>query len=207
MALLSFLHTEPPDGYRFLERTSQVWIRCELWDELVAAVIAHRQHKGLTPTDKETVELEIQRQICLGAPSGACHPERGEDYRPFQDNARTLSLAKIEAASTTLMAWLKAGMQMVAKPHAEARAQVCRGCPFNRPVPNCVCTTFWKAIDLMVPAERKEPGLFVCGICGCANSVKALAPIDVVLEGADPTLRLPDWCWQRTENPAVNNFL
>src|SRR5690348_8279506 len=98
MALLNFRNTEPPDGYRYLQRETGVWIRAELLCELVDQVIAHRQYKNLGPTDKETVELEVQRQICAGVPKGICQEEPQETYRPFKDMARYLSLSKVEAA-------------------------------------------------------------------------------------------------------------
>lgn len=196
MALLNHLHQEPPDGYKFLSRESGLWIRAELFEELVAQVIAHRQHKGIAGTERGEVELEIQRQICAGAAPNVCHAEPGEDYRPFADLARTLSLAKIEAFSGALIAWLKAGMRMVPPAESAARAATCRGCPFNKTASACVCTTFFKAIDAMVPAGRNEPDLQICTLCGCSLRVKVLAPMEVVREGNPPDLRLPQWCWQ-----------
>lgn len=202
MALLNHLHSEPPDGWRYLQRETGVWVKAELLDELVAQVIAHRQHKGLTPTDTNSVLLEIQRQLCLGAPKGVCRPEKGEDYQPLKDEARKLDLKAISAASATLIAWLKSGMGMVYKELSKARADTCRGCQFNRPVPNCVCTPFWKIIDALVPKDRREPGLSVCGICKCSLAAKVLAPANVVREGMPTNLRLPSWCWVQKESLA-----
>lgn len=197
VALLSYLHTEPPDGWRYLQKETGLWIRAELFDELVVLVVNHRLHKGLEPTDKATVELEIQRQICLGAAPGVCHAEKGEGYVPFKDMARTLSLVKIAAFSDTLVSWLKAGAAFISEKESLERAAVCRGCPFNRPAPNCVCTTFYALIDALIPAGRNLDGLYVCGLCGCALKAKALAPLSVVREGNPENLRLPDWCWQK----------
>ncbi len=199
MALLNGTNLHPPDGWRYLQPETELWIQADLYDELLDAVIAHRTHKGLTPTDRETVGLEVQRQMCLGAAKGVCRPESGEDYQPFKDNARKLSLDKITAATKTLVEWLKSDMRMVPPADSAKRSEVCRGCPFNRPIPNCVCTGFWRLIDVLIPKERKEHGLYVCGICGCSLAAKVLAPLDVATSGNEPGLRLPDWCWQRTE--------
>lgn len=187
----------PPDGWRYLQKETQTWIRADMHEELVDAVVAHRQYKGLTPTDRDSVSRDIQRQICLGAKPGMCRPEKGEEYVPFPDMARTLSLKKIAAFSETLVEWLKAGGKMVDKFEAIRRANICRGCPFNRPVPNCVCTPFYKLIADAIPSDRKEMGLYVCGLCGCALQAKILAPLEVVREGNPADLKLPSWCWQK----------
>lgn len=200
MALLNSLRTEPPDGWRYLQRETGVWIRAELCDELVAQVIAHRQHKGLAPTDTQSVLLEIQRQLCLGAPKGVCKPEKGEDYIPLKDEARKLDLKTIAGASEALVFWLKSGLGMVSKERAKERADICRSCQFNRPVPNCVCTPFWKIIDALIPKDRREPGLSVCGLCKCSLAAKVLAPSSVVREGMPSDLRLPPWCWVAKES-------
>jgi len=204
MALLNHTREHPADGWRFLVRETGTWIRADIHDEIVTAVIDHRLYKNIPgSTDREEVSLEIQRQICLGAPPGQCHAERGETYIPFKDMARTLSLMKIAAFSETLMEWLKSGLNMVPKEESERRANICRGCPFNRPAPNCVCTPFYKMIDALIPVDRKLGGLYVCGLCGCAISAKSLAPLSVVHQGNPENLRLPEWCWQKQPTQPV----
>lgn len=195
--MLNFKNTEPPDGWKYLQRETQTWIRAELAEELITGVINHRLYKGLEPADRESVWIEIQRQICLGASPGVCHPEKGEDYIPFKDMARTLSLAKIESASRSLVAWMTGGLNMVSKEESFRRAEICRGCPFNKTASACVCTTFFKAIETMLPDDRKETGLQICTLCGCSLRVKVLAPMSVIREGNPENLRLPDWCWQK----------
>ncbi len=197
MAQLGSLTTHPPDGWKYLQRETGVWIRGEIWQELLDQVIAHRRHKGLEPTDPETVGLEIQRQICAGAFPGVCNAEPGEDYKPFKDLARSLNLAAIESASASLIKWLKEGMRMVPKEESASRAEICRGCPYNKPAAACVCTTLFAAIEAMLPGDRKEPGLVICTLCGCSLRIKTLAPMSVVREGNPPDLRLPEWCWQK----------
>lgn len=196
MAVLKHKHQDPPDGWKYLQRETGVWIRGEFLDELVNRVIAHREYKRLGPTEYNEVELEVQRQICLGMPDGVCRGEAGEDYRPFKDMGRTLSLKKIAAFSETLLEWLKNG-SMVPKPESERRAGVCRGCVFNKPLPNCACTPFYKVIDALIPKERVEPGLSICTLCGCALKAKVLAPMEVVREGNPQGLRVPSYCWQQ----------
>jgi len=196
MALLNGTTLHPPDGWRYLQPETHLWIKADMHDELVDLVVAHREHKGLTPTDRKTVSLEIQRQICLGAPKGTCKGEPGENYAPFIDQSRSLSLTKLALFSETLVRWLKDGLHMVSPVESKARAEICRGCPFNKTPAACSCTPFWKLIDALVPKERHEDGLFVCALCGCALKAKILAPLDVAREGNPVGLRLPSWCWQ-----------
>lgn len=195
---MNFRNVEPPDGWKYLQRETGLWIRAQLGEELVAAVVSHRLHKGLEPTDREAVWLEIQRQICAGASSGVCHAEKGEDYRPFRDLARSLSLMKIAAFSATLVEWLKQGMHFVAKAESERRAAICRSCPFNKTAPMCSCTPFYRMIDALIPKERNEPGLQICTLCGCSLRAKVLAPLEVATEGNPKELRLPAYCWQNS---------
>lgn len=197
MALLGSLTTHPPDGWKYLQRETGVWIYGDIYSELVEHVIAHRRHKGLTPIDPDTVGKEVQRQICLGAFPGVCNAEQDETYVPFKDIGRSLSLDKIEAFSRTLLAWLASGTGFVSKEESSARAATCRSCPFNKTAPACVCTAFFKAINAMIPADRNEDGLKICTLCGCSLKAKVLAPLSVVREGNPPNLNLPEWCWQK----------
>lgn len=111
--------------------------------------------------------------------------------------ARSLSLTKIAAFSSALIEWMKAGLNMVPKEESQRRAAICRGCPWNKTASACVCTTFFAVIDSLIPADRNEPGLQICTLCGCSLRVKALAPMSVVREGNPENLRLPEWCWQK----------
>ncbi len=195
MALLSSKTTVPPDGFKYLQRETGLWIRADIWDELVDLVIAHREHKGLPKYERGTVDREIQRQMCLGAAKGVCRGEPGENYQPLDDKVRSLSLDMIVEAGRTLVAWVTSHT-MASPEESKRRADICRSCPFNKEIPQCICTPLYKAMAAMIPASRREEGLLICGICGCSLAAKVLAPIDVVRAGNPEGTKLPEWCWQ-----------
>lgn len=195
MALLRHPRTTPPDGFRFCQRETESRFTAETLGELADMVIEHRRYKGLTPTDKPAVELEIQRQICEGQFPGVCHAENGEDYRPLVDQSRSLNPDKVVEFSKAMYRFVESGGEIVPKAESERRARICRGCQYNRPSA-CVCTPLYKLLDALVPASRREPGMLVCGICGCANTVKVLMPMGTIQgEQANKKLTYPHYCW------------
>lgn len=200
VAVLTQKNTAPPDGFKYLQPETGLWITGDFLSELVERVAAHRAHKQISPWDAASVEKEVVNQICAAAPPGVCRGEPGEDYRPLVNNIRRLSLAKIALATDTLVQWLKAGMAMVDKGESHRRAEICRACPMNQIPSACVCTPFWKMIDALVPADRNEPGLHVCGICSCSLRAKILVPLSVALESA-AGLRMPPNCWIKPAHP------
>lgn len=194
MALLKHKNQTPPDGFFYVQPETGTRIERDTLGELEDAVIAHRQYKGISPVDKGSVSLDIQRQICSGQFPGVCAPEKGENYVPLKDMARDLSLSKISEFSEKLIDWMKDGLRFVPKEESARRAAICRGCRFNRPAPNCACTPFYKAIDAIIPNDRKHEGLSICGICGCALKALVLAPLN------PGTHRYPEHCWQHQNN-------
>lgn len=194
VAVLTHKNTTPPDGFKYLQPETGLWITGDFLSELVERVAAHRQHKGIEPADLAGVERDVVNQLCAAAAPGVCTGEPGEDYQPLQNNIRQLSLAKVATATEVLIDWLKAGLQMVPKEEAKRRAEVCRGCPYNAVPSACVCTPFWKIIDSIVPADRNEPGLNVCGICSCSLRAKVLVPMAIAVEST-AGLTMPPNCW------------
>lgn len=197
MALLKNPHQTPPDGFVYLQRETGLRIERDTLAECEDSVIAHREHKGLSPTDRPSVSLDIQRQICSGQFPGVCRPEPGEDYRPLRDLSRDLDTEKVMAFSRAAFAFLGSGGEIVDKTESARRAEICRGCRFNR-ASTCTCTPVYRMIDALVPAGRRESGLLICGICGCSNQVKTLMPKEVIEKSdAGRNLVYPDHCWIR----------
>lgn len=195
MALLKSTRTEPPDGFKYLQRETETWIRGEHWEELVDLVVAHRKYKQLPGAIKEEAEIDIHRQICAGAKPGLCREEKGETYLPVSDRARSLSLSNIVTAAKTLFDWMKVG-GMASLDESRSRAAICRGCPFNKEIPQCICTPLYKALEALVPKERLEPGLKICAACGCSLAAKVLVPLEVVRKDNPPGTVFPSFCWQ-----------
>lgn len=197
MALVKSIRESPPDDWRYLEPLSGVWIKGDFFGELVDRVCEHREYKQFAPWDRKSVELMVQRQICAVAPPGVCRPEPGEDYRPFVDQARQLSRESVMSASRAALKWMEEGRPLVPKAEAERRAALCRGCRLNRPSPSWVCSMLCKTLDALVPENRREGGLSICGICSCSLPAKVLMPEEVIAaSNAGRELRYPDYCWQ-----------
>jgi hypothetical protein len=197
MALLRESRTTPPDGFRYTQFETQSRFTAETLGELADLIITHRVYKGLTPVDKPTVELEIQRQICEGMFPHICQPEPGENYQPLVDRSRSLNGDQIVEFTGAAFRFIGSGGAIVDKAESERRAAICRGCPYNRPSV-CVCTPLHKLLDAMVPNERREPGLAICGICGCSLLAKVLLPMSTIRAEASST-RLPAHCWMKSD--------
>lgn len=203
MALLREPNCTPPDGFRYVQPETQTRFSGETLTELADLVIAHRAFKGIMPLDKPTVEKEIQRQICAGMFPYICQAEPGEKYEPFEDRTRNLDVDKIMSFTSTAFAFIASGGEMVSREETHRRANICRGCPFNRPA-ICICTTLYKMIASLVPESRREPGLAICGICGCSLAAKTLLPMSTIQQdNTQRNIRVPDWCWMKPSGQAA----
>lgn len=182
-------HETVPDGWFFIEPVTGYRIEGETLDNLVELVCQHRTWKQITPSDPENVRRIIEAQICQAMPEGICRAEEGERYSPFDDKARSLTIESILSASSAAFEFIKSGGELVPKSESERRAGICRGCRFNRPSPCTVCSPIYSMIEALVPASRTEPGVTVCGVCGCALRAKLLLPLQ------PDGFRYPPHCW------------
>jgi hypothetical protein len=202
MAVLKDRWTTPPTsatagGWEYLQFETAT--RITGWDEveLIDKVIQHRTWKGLLPVEREAVRLDIERQICLGLGPDKCKAEKGEDWHPIIDQARVITSEKIISASKAVFAWLEGGGKFVDKKESERRADICRRCKLNHQPGSCSCSPLYVLIESLVPKERREPHVFVCGVCGCALTAKIVLPenaLEASEEGRD--LHFPSWCWR-----------
>jgi hypothetical protein len=200
MATLKGFRDIPPGGWRYVQPETAVWFRADTFDELRERVKVHREYKGISI---ETLDLDIQRQLCLRLGPEFCTPEPGEDYRPVKDLSASLTTSMAVSFGKFLMAHIAAGGEMVSKEEAERRAAICRGCPFNTPAALCSCSAAYKAIELAVPKDRKVEGVSVCSACGCSLQLKVNVPIDVIAKSLPPDTVLPPWCWQKSAQTLV----
>jgi hypothetical protein len=199
MALLSTPNTTPPGGFVFLQKETQTRLESRFLSELAKLVADHRAYKGLPRATEDEARVDIERQICADAPPGVCHGEQAEDYSPFNNLARHISLDKIESFSFAAFEFLKSGMKIVDVEEQDRRVEICRGCKFNYQPSACSCTPLWAFLNSIVPKSRHRDNLFVCGICGCALQAKIVAPDGVVKESnRGRGLRFPEWCWQKS---------
>jgi hypothetical protein len=198
MARLKSKNVEPPNGWRYVQPETGERINAdgEHLGALVDLVMAHRRYKGLKPDDRQGVQLDVERQLCLGLDQ-ECQPEAGEDRVVYKDNYRGITAESITSFSKAIFEYLKNGGGLVAKAESERRAAICRGCKFNRIGGTCMCNAVFEIIKSLLPGGRIEPGLKVCGICGCSIEVKAVCPDEVVrVSNEGRGLVYPSYCWQ-----------
>ncbi len=198
MALLKSRST-PPGGWTYLQAETQAIITDENKDALVDRVVEHRKYKGLTPTDREEVRKEIERQICQRLGHRECRKEGDDDPWIPQDNSRpAITLAKVMAFSRAAIEFVRTGMHLVPKEVAEERAAICLTCPENRKATGCNCGDYHAVVAAAIPEERKIGGLFVCWNCGCDLTSKVNLSDGVIL-ASNKSLgnQFPHYCWQK----------
>ncbi len=208
MALLKSRST-PPGGWTYLQAETQAIITDENKDALVDRVVEHRKYKGLTPTDREEVRKEIERQICSKLGHNECRKEGPEDkWTPRDGSKPKVGMTQVLAFSKAAIAFITSGGELVPIEEAQRRAEICRACHFNQEMTGCSCDIFYKILDAAIPKARKLPGLHVCGVCNCTNSVKVNLTKEQVLasnKGRDLQWPIETACWQRDlyEQPDV----
>ena len=198
MASIKHFRIVPPGGWRYLQPETRVWFTSDTFADLVSQVTIHRGYKGL-PT--ENVGTDIERQLCWGLTEEQCQPEPGEDYRPVRDLSSELTVGMALSFSKALVAFFSGGGQIVPKEESARRADICRGCPFNKPSKSCPCTSVYSLVEAFIPKDRKETGVSVCMACGCSLQAKVLVPAEVVAASLPPETVVPPWCWQRPATP------
>lgn len=200
MATLRFWNQNPAGGWKFLQFQSRLVIEGESGDDLVDRVQQHRTHKGFTPTDKPSIRLEIERQICGRLGINECRPEGIEDeWVPVPADSDVMNLDKIMSFSEAAWAWLKTGGEIVPLPEAERRAAICRDCPANCDTgKDCFNCALGGLIRLAVPPDRRLPSLKICGHCSCDLQSKVNMPDSVIIASDKGRgIVFPIWCWQR----------
>lgn len=203
MALLKSLRLIPPGGWRYVQPETAVRFYSEFtYEELRAQVEAHRKYKNLP---LETIDHDIQSQMCSGLSAEHCNPEPGESWTPVKDLTASLSAGlavKLMSSVTRALAkFIMGGLEFVPKTEAQARADVCRRCPFNKPATLCACSSVYGAVEKLIPADRKELGVSVCMACGCSLQAKINLPAETIKASLPDDIVLPTWCWQR--NPGT----
>lgn len=194
MAELNNLRDVPPLGYRYMERATGHRFEATSYVELISLVVLHRQYKGL-PT--ETVDHDVQDQMCLSLDLRYCHPLPGETYQPVKDLSHGLHTEMALSANATITSFVKGGFRFCEPEEAERRAAICRSCPFNKPSSGCTCHAVYRLIEATIPKARMHPGISVCMACGCSLQAKVNLPAETVTASQPHGVVFPEWCWQR----------
>lgn len=206
MARLNFRNTTPPGGWKFYEHRTRLTLSDHTFSELRDKVIDHRRHKGLEPTDADTVSLEIERQICARLSKRDCTAEGTTDeWVPIDDRAgSTLDLVAILSFSKAALDWLVSGAETVPLAEAQRRREICAGCPLNNPASGCKCGPLYALINAAVPADKRWDDLHICAACACTLKAKVHLPMSMINESNEGRkLDFPRWCWQRHDHEAA----
>lgn len=183
MALLKRWRQSPPGGFTYRQAETALTITAENGDALVDQVVAHRVYRNLTPTDRETVRLEIERQICVRLGHSDCRPESKDDPWVPQDGTKPrMGMTQILAFSRAALAFIKSGGALAPMEVVRERAVGCLQCPLNIPLVGCSCTIFYKAVAAAVPDDRKIEGLNLCQACGCSLVAKVNLTDEQIVE-------------------------
>lgn len=198
MALLKSRRTTPPGGWIYLQVETQLTLKGENEDALIQSVIDHRRYKNLTPIDRESVRLEIERQICVRLGYDSCKPEGKDDNWVARDGSKpVIGMMQIMSFSKAAFAFISSGGALAPMETVRERAKGCLSCPLNIPVVGCSCSLFYQAVAAAVPRERKIEGLNLCSACSCSLQVKVnLTEEQIIASNAG---RKIDW-------PAQNCF-
>jgi hypothetical protein len=100
--------------------------------------------------------------------------------------------------------------EVVERSHAQSRAQVCVGCPFNQDGSLFEDLTGVAAMAMKTLLEIKSKRLLrvenehllkVCEKCGCETSVLVHAPMKVILKEMtkEQMEEHPSFCWKKKE--------
>ncbi len=200
MAVLKRRSQQPPGGFIYRQSETDATIKAENMDRLVDKVAAHRVYKGLTPTDRPSVQLDIERQICTRLGRLDCRKENADDTWVPQDNMReVVTMSGVLAFSKAAIAFLASGGEMAPMEEVKRRAAICRECPLNQPMTGCACNLFYKVLDTTIPADRRVEGMHVCRACNCSLGVKVnLTDAQVRVSNEGRTIDWPDQaCWQK----------
>lgn len=203
MARLKHHGTAPPGSWQYRQKETGLTIKSDNFDSLVAKVVEHRAYRGLQPQDRETVALEVDRQLCSRLNHDHCYAEPGDGWVPVKDSAH-IRLSDILAFSKTMLMWLASGRRIAPMEEAQRRRAICKDCPLNRHPSGCKCGVLYKMIASSVPKDRQFEDVHVCSVCQCSLKSKVNVPMEVIRVGElGRNLQYPVTCWLHPEHKAL----
>lgn len=194
MARLRNKRDVPPGGWEYVERETGYRFSADTFGGLVEKVAEHRKYKGLDP---EQTERLIESQLCMKLGYGTVCVKEPGDPEPVTDRTTKLTGDMVVAINRAVFKFVGDGMNFVDAEESSRRAQICRSCPFNKPINQCSCSLFYKLLNGVLPPSRKLDGLEVCSACGCSLKAKVLLSADTIRQSTQPDTKFPVWCWQK----------
>jgi len=184
----------PPCQWRYLEMETGYLFNENDHAALLSAVAKHREYKGL-PSDPDTVLELVEAQLCLTLDDSRCHRDPG-DTPQIIDKTHAIDGKLVLGFNKALFSFLKDGLQFANREEAQRRADICAACPLNKSLTQCSCSAFYKIIEKMIPAERRDKRISVCASCGCSLQAKVNMEDSVIQASTPDASNFPEWCWQ-----------
>lgn len=188
----------PPDGYRYFQAETKVWIEAPSFGELVGEVRKHRRGNNL-PVGL-LFEKEIEDQLCQRLPAGFC---KHEDGRKSAMVTLLRGFAEFLTGTSTLIDWtVREGRRKVALEEANARAHTCSSCHFNR-IPSgcssCNSAVVMELVNRYVGGDKTNADELLrgCDKCGCSLKAKVWIPLEILHRHSPPEIEFPEWCWAK----------
>lgn len=234
----------PPGGWKFYMpqfegSPTHGWTSGMDLDSLVTRVIQLRQknpqhHWTAAQLNAAAVSTEVQDQICAYMkPQSRAHycqsgaasfPQPSLPSPPVNHGEGVVAGAKAAVAEVkrmvagvgVLLDWLGESASTESVAVATARAEVCAGCPQNKPgalenlLHRAAAQMVRKQLEIRTDMKLSTPydaKLGMCAACLCPIKLKVFAPLKHVLKGLLPEYRekLDPNCWIPKEESAIEH--
>jgi hypothetical protein len=183
--------------------------------ELATQVADFRAGNGLPRATPKEALADIEEATCLRLHDDPAHcvKKKGNAVRAAIDRL-SRSVAHAADGGRILVEWLGEGAVPVNIALAQARANVCLGCPENRAGHRWLKLSAdavraiaeqMQAKDAMKLRVIDEEKLHACAVCACPLPLKVHVPLSTILAHTDAaTLNaFPAYCWLATERQSL----
>lgn len=189
------------------------------FSDAVRQIADYRKGNGIAPFDADSVADELEAQTCqrLGGDPQWCVTEKKTSLLdrikvlPAHVRSRVQLAGNVARGALILADWVGEDAKPVEVKIAQARADVCIGCPQNQASHGVMRLTDAIAEAIMEQRRTKlEMGLKVqgeellhtCAQCSCHLPLKVWVPMKTILGRTSEKLvaEFPDHCWMKTEN-------
>lgn len=180
----------PKGGHRFVERDGTRLVS-QSWPGVIARLRAYRKRNKLPAGDPER---EVTEQTCVNNPA-ACYSDDGQHAAAIKvTNLKSRVLAWFSQIRKTARREIS---EFASAELAQARAQVCAGCPANQSLPQgcSSCLAAVKELRLEVIGGRPADARLVghgCAVLGAELATQVWLE-QVTVDNSE----LPTCCWRR----------
>lgn len=213
---LRSLSTVIPGGWKYVQSlpdgSTRTFHSMNLVWDLAKLIADFRQGNNLPRATVKEALADIEEYSCarLHDDPQWCLKKKAPGVRPAFDRLFASARAAAGDGRRILVDWLGNGATPVPITVAQARANVCLGCPENRPghrwlklsadVVRAIAEQM-QTKDAMKMRVAGEEKLHACGICLCPLPLKVHVPLPTILAhtDADTLAAFPNHCWITTE--------